>query len=210
MATTKGPLGSLDASGKLADVLVFSKWKGRPYARRLVTPTDPKSDAQLANRAVVRFLSGEWGKPLNYPWNANWDAPAQPTQITPFNAYQAFNLLRATQDQAPTIDPVQTAGGTLSTFSVQLFPTGGKGIIVWAWTISLLDEGWGCEIHFSKTSGFTPAHNNLRLIIPSGAIGAHTYTQTDVPPGTWFSRMYKTTTFARKVGPLAEQTSTVT
>jgi hypothetical protein len=53
MAKVKGPLMSLEASGSIANTLVFSIWKGRPYVRELVTPSNPSSAGQIAVRKVL-------------------------------------------------------------------------------------------------------------------------------------------------------------
>ena len=54
MAKTNGPLFSMDASGKFAGALVFTKWKGRPVVRQLVKPANPKSTGQESARNIVR------------------------------------------------------------------------------------------------------------------------------------------------------------
>jgi len=58
MAKVTGPLHSDTASGTVAGATVFSRWKGRPYVRQLVTPHNPKSDDQ----AEARLYMGAVGK----------------------------------------------------------------------------------------------------------------------------------------------------
>ena len=58
MAKVTGPLHSDTASGTVASATVFSRWKGRPYVRQLVTPHNPKSD----NQAEARLYMGSCGK----------------------------------------------------------------------------------------------------------------------------------------------------
>jgi len=53
MAKTSGPLFSLGASGKFGGAAVYSIWKGITYVRQLVTPANPKSAAQGAQRLVI-------------------------------------------------------------------------------------------------------------------------------------------------------------
>lgn len=53
MAKTSGPLASFDASGKFADTIVYSKWRGVRYARLLVTPSNPQTLTQMAARAFL-------------------------------------------------------------------------------------------------------------------------------------------------------------
>jgi hypothetical protein len=56
MAKVTGPLMSMDASGKFAGALVFSKWKGRPTVRQLVTPANPQNASQTTQRNMVRVM----------------------------------------------------------------------------------------------------------------------------------------------------------
>lgn len=53
MAKVFGGLLSLDASGKFGRTLVFSKWRGVPYARLLVTPSNPRTALQVATRVAL-------------------------------------------------------------------------------------------------------------------------------------------------------------
>ena len=52
MAKVKGPLMSMEASGKFGGALVFGTWKGRPTVRQLVTPTNPQTQGQEDARVV--------------------------------------------------------------------------------------------------------------------------------------------------------------
>ena len=60
MAKIRGPLHSDSASGKFADALVFATNKGVAYCRQLVTPKNPKSDGQVAIRALISDASKAW------------------------------------------------------------------------------------------------------------------------------------------------------
>jgi hypothetical protein len=53
------PLGSYDARGKVAGV-VYSIWRGVNYARRKVTPANPRSDDQVAIRDLINDASKAW------------------------------------------------------------------------------------------------------------------------------------------------------
>jgi len=53
MAKVTGPLMSMSASGKLADSIVFSIWKGVAYVRQYVTPANPQSSDQGDQRIMV-------------------------------------------------------------------------------------------------------------------------------------------------------------
>ena len=57
MAILKAPLFSFAASGKLADSLVYMKWKGLNDVRKYVIPTNPKTPAQTTQR-ITNFKAG--------------------------------------------------------------------------------------------------------------------------------------------------------
>lgn len=72
MAKTTGPLLSFGASGSIAKTAVFSKWKGVPYVRQHVTPSNPQSAAQTLTRNVFQFASDMWkgaGSLVRAPWD---------------------------------------------------------------------------------------------------------------------------------------------
>lgn len=63
MAKVRGGLFSLGASGKLAKTLVYSKWKAEPYAREYVTPANPRTPAQVAQRDTIKQAIEYWQLP---------------------------------------------------------------------------------------------------------------------------------------------------
>lgn len=87
MAKVKGPLMSLSASGSVADTIVFSIWKGRPYVRELVTPSNP----QTANQAAVRSILGATAK----------SAKAVLTSSADVDGFGSA-MFQATRDAAPS------------------------------------------------------------------------------------------------------------
>jgi len=60
MARITGPLLSLSASGKIADVLVASTWKGIPVMRQYVKPSNPQTEAQVAQRDAMTACVAAW------------------------------------------------------------------------------------------------------------------------------------------------------
>jgi len=59
MAKVKGPLMSMEASGKLGDTIVFFPWKGRNVVRLWVKPTQKNSVLQGYVRASMSAV-GRW------------------------------------------------------------------------------------------------------------------------------------------------------
>lgn len=89
MATVQGPGLSIDASGKLADVIVFSKWKGINYIRQWVIPFNPKTIAQVAIRDKFTSYVALWQTGLDDPARLAWTARAKELglQMSGFNFF---------------------------------------------------------------------------------------------------------------------------
>ena len=60
MAKVTGPLFSIDASGKIADALVYFPWKGRKVVRQWLKPTNPRD----VNQQIQRQILAGMGKSL--------------------------------------------------------------------------------------------------------------------------------------------------
>lgn len=82
MAKLNAPLFSFTASGKLADALVFFTWKGLNVVRQYVTPSNPKSDDQIIQRAYMKVIV-----PAIHAAQASAD---QPLNTTDYAAYSAL------------------------------------------------------------------------------------------------------------------------
>lgn len=57
MPKVTAPLLSFGARGQIGHAQVYSSWKGVPYARRYVVPSNPKTTKQVSNRAVWALLN---------------------------------------------------------------------------------------------------------------------------------------------------------
>lgn len=185
MARTVGPLMSLEASGSVAKTIVFSKWKGRPYVRQLVTPSNPKSALQVSTRAVMKFLSQRWATDVTAGDKATWLALANAAAVSEFNEYVRANLKRWTQFTGPSQANPATGGGTDSTYTALPAVTGGVRQMSIAWTINALNDGWGLLI-FQKLGGaVTSGRDTLKLLahLPAGASSA---VITPLAPGHYY------------------------
>lgn len=140
MAKPTGPLLSLGASGTLAKTLVFSKWKGRPYVRRHVIPSNPNTSEQQLTRNVFSFSSGIWkGAPTLL--RAPWDRFAVGQVLTGRNAFIGKNTsaLRAAALLTDWLGSPGAKGG-LAPESIVLTPTSG-GLDV-AFVVPAPPTGW--------------------------------------------------------------------
>jgi hypothetical protein len=62
MAKVTGPLMSMSASGKIADSIVFSIWKGTAYVRQWLKPANPQSVDQGDQRIIMGGTGRAVGK----------------------------------------------------------------------------------------------------------------------------------------------------
>lgn len=166
MAKVTGGMMSLDASGKFAGTMVFAKWKGRPYVRLLVTPSNPNTAAQIGVRANMRWLGREWAT-LTAPQQATWQTRATQNNYSPFNAFVSVNQSQFAigfgdqrEDPAEASDPPNAPG------SVDDSVTGSQATVTW--TDPSTGETFGVMVWLSTTTGFTPAPGNLRDVVDEG------------------------------------------
>lgn len=91
MAKTSGPLLSFDARASIGKTVVYSNWKGIPYARRWVQPANPNTADQQAVRGVFKWLMAVWSY---MPASAQeaWNAYAAGQPMTGRNAFAKFNV----------------------------------------------------------------------------------------------------------------------
>lgn len=183
MASVRGPLFSFDASGSLASTLTFSKWKGRPYVRQLVIPSNPNTISQQGNRAIVRYTSQDWAN-LSGTNQGLWNGVGASDSITGLDAWVRNSARRKPNDQAVLQAPAQPAG---TTPGPPLTPaaTGGKGQVTLTWTNTVTGTLFTTAIHRGST-GFTPGPGNLIRLVPSTTL---TLVITGLTPATYFFKL---------------------
>lgn len=122
MAKTTGALLSLGARGTIGKTLVFSGWRGVPYARQHVTPANPQSTAQTTTRDTFKNASSIWkGAPALL--TAPWDRFAEGQKFTGRNAFMSefVKRLRGDADLTDLLFATSAKGGTPLT-SIALTP----------------------------------------------------------------------------------------
>jgi len=186
MARTTGPLFSTDASGSMANLLTFSKWKGRTYVKMFSQPTGERTPVQASVRAMMGFLNSAWNGPVMTQAHRDaWLPDSRDQAVAPLNAYLTAGLDRWTHFTGPQVEPGYTLGGTFANVSGTWTATGGKGIITITWHLTTLNNGWGLWFHASTDPVTTIARDNLVHIEPLTTLGDHTTVITGLPPGTY-------------------------
>jgi len=192
MATVKGPLFSMDASGQLAGSVVFSKWKGRNYVRRHAVPANPKSALQVGTRSMMRFLSQEWDGLSALP-AASWEEPAEALSISPFNRFVGMNMDLWTLFKAPSVySIIQTADtpGTIANGAV----TAEILSIKVEFDVTVLAQNWGVAI-FRKI-GSAPGESRGECVHVMNADSAASYSWVDINVTVGSDYYYDVTPFS--------------
>jgi len=140
MATTTAPLLSFGASGAIAKTQVYATWKGRPYARRYVVPSNPNTAEQQLTRTVFAWLNNVWKFMPSGAIDA-WVLYGRNSRFTDRNGFIKKNLaaLREATDLSDFIFS-PSAGGGLAASAVTF--TGGALQITIAPTAPTLPTGW--------------------------------------------------------------------
>jgi len=161
MVKLTGPIQSLAASGSIAKAITASSWKGRQYLKRRPVPEDPQSPAQIAQRAMVTFLSTVWST-LSHADQATWSEVAASTQVPPYNAFLGYNLDRLHTVRGPTKKYPAAEEGTVGT------PAGAEPLCTNAvhsihtnFWFSDQDDVWGYILMSRQEAGDPPDLTNL-------------------------------------------------
>lgn len=189
MAVVKAPLLSLGASGTIGGALVFATWKGRAYVRKHAVPSNPRSGGQLSSRAMLQFLSQYWTN-LSSVQKADWDTRAAVTNISPFNAFVAYNMQRwATNNRPSKLDPaglVNTAGVS-SAFTA----TPGLKSVTIGYTVGTLNDNWGVMIFRGLTAAMGVTRAEMVHIIVAESAAGFTWLDVALTTGTpYYYRAY--------------------
>ena len=112
MAVLTGPLMSLGASGTIAKTITYGTWKGIPYARTRVIPSNPQSAEQVKTREVFRYI-GDLYKYFDSTAREPWIASVKGIPMTPQNmiARKNVTVLRDAIDLTDLVLSPGAAGG---------------------------------------------------------------------------------------------------
>ncbi len=159
MVKVAGPAMSIAASGSLAGVMVFATWKGRPYVRSLVKPSNPKSGGQVGVRSLFKFISQKWNA-ISAPNKATWEDRADQGVFSTFNAYMGYNQARWRDFLAPSQHDPFAATDTAAVIGAVTTAAGVRSVTLTI-PITTANDGWGVAVFRSTGTGFTTAFDNL-------------------------------------------------
>ena len=154
-----------DIRGALGKSVVFSNWKGRNYLREYVTPANPQTLAQTAERlhhaAIVEmFQNNVKGTPAH---KTAWNAEALPALISGFNRFLSYGrqITFGTVDLANSSLSVEvTASGIpADRLAVMVYDESGA-----TYKLPTTKRGVGTYTAADYTA-YTPAANDLLYIV---------------------------------------------
>ena len=184
MVKVTGPGMSLDASGTLADALVFSKWKGRNYIRERVIPANPKSGPQVGVRAMFKFLSQIWDG-LADADKATWLDRADDLVASKFNAFMSYNQRRWRDFHTPSKQDPASETGTE--------PTGPTGVAtpnIRSMSLAITDGAsppdFGYAIFRSLTATFELSWDKCIAVVPWDVSGVTDYVDSPLDVGMYY------------------------
>lgn len=174
MATVIGPLFSNVAYGSLAEVLVFTRGKKKISVKKWTTPSNPRSQLQVANRLLWTYVTQRWQTLPGSDEDA-WNPNAIALNVTPYQAYCSENLKRWTHYTWPIFSPSDS--GSNPPDLATLFITPGSRLAQWRQTVNFAHDAAGLALWIAKAP-IIPFHKSqVCTIVPftsgqlSGVIG---------------------------------------
>lgn len=97
MAKITAPFLALGASGTIGKTLTASKWRGRPYIRQRVIPSNPKTVEQTKTRDIFAWSNSVW-KLMGTLATTPWDRFADGQVLTGRNKFQGETVANSRGD----------------------------------------------------------------------------------------------------------------
>lgn len=88
----------VEASGKVGDA-VFSRWKGIPYIRSRVTPANPQTEDQMAQRNALKHTLTLWQSIKTWA-KAVWNLSASGYAMSGYNRHMDVNIPHTKDSEA--------------------------------------------------------------------------------------------------------------
>ena len=163
MAKWKSPIFS-DIRNKLGENVVFSMWKGRPYMRSYVSPANPNSLKQQAQRDHMRKIVAMYQSNIKGDADnaAAWDQAALPALISGYNRFVAYG-------RKVTLGTLDLSATTISiTISASGVPADRLAIMVYdasesTYKLPTTKRGLGTYTEADYT-GWTPAAGDMLYV----------------------------------------------
>jgi hypothetical protein len=208
MVRVQAPALSLEASGTIAGALTFSKWKGRPYVRERVDPSNPKSGGQVGVRSMLSFLAKQWAS-ISSANQTTWEDRADAKVISEFNAYVGYNVFRFRDFLAPTQHDPEDTADTPATPGAGSATAGVRSITV-TQAITTAADGWGVMFFRALSTGFSTSFDTLKHIGQISGTADVNFVDSPLDPDTYYYNMRTFTEDGQLSAEIGEVNATVT
>lgn len=143
MAKVTAPLFGFGARGQVGQAVTFSKWRGVPYAKQYVVPSNPRSTKQVEVRDIFSMLNGFW-KIAPAILTDTWETYAIGRKFVGRNAFQGQNVKLLNDFPAlVTMATLKASPGARGgTAPSAVVPTPGDTTIDLALTLPEVPTGW--------------------------------------------------------------------
>ena len=175
---------SLAAGGTLADAITFATWKGRPYVRERVLPSNPKSGSQVGRRSMFKFLSQAWDA-LAGAAQASWQTLADEIVASTFNAYLKQNMEYWHNFLPPSQGPAR-AGLDSPSDNALTAAAWEENRIKLSVAGTVLNEAWGIIIFGSLATPVLESVGLAIIVDPDTTFAAHDIFWTPPEVNTWY------------------------
>lgn len=166
-----------------AGSVVFSRWKGRLYVRKLVTPANPQTAAQTTQRNYLAKVTAWWHDLKEHIKDA-CDELGVPGGISGFNAFASRNLRDMAAEVDERIMPINTPTNPVADDLVGI--PGGDGEIALTWSQGGADAEHYIAIAYEPTD--TPAgQSDIAYTTDEVNVDAESYTLTGLAEGTQYN-----------------------
>lgn len=191
MAKVVGPLNSTEARGGVG-ALIYNTWRGIRYVKRFTSPSQPRTNRQLAIRAFLTQYVRGWrvlGAVPIAAWNTyasahpviDWTGSAH--RLTGCNWYCALNVLLADMGKTAITNPPTVAGPApianvvatpgAGTVSLAFTAHAGTAETIDVWLQGIMSTGARGKIERAKHHVYGPAETTP-LVISSLTPGYYT------------------------------------
>jgi hypothetical protein len=174
---------SIDASGTVAGAITFAKWRGRNYVRRHAVPSNPRTQAQVTARSIIKFLGAQWDA-INAEFKATWADAAESKKISPFNQYIAVNARNWRDQLSPSSSSPAAREATPGVVGVLTASVQGRLLEIEVPFVT--DDGdWGLALVRSGETGVTGVPANVIQILEA-AESPVIFADGPLAPGEYF------------------------
>ena len=183
MVKLTGPGLGQDAGGKLAGALIFSHSAKGAYLKTYAKPKQPRTDPQMAVRAMMRFLTSQWAA-LTPSHQITWLPLADQLRLSAYHAYLKYNQERWSHFLGPSKEyPAAEIIPPLS-------PGGWSATAMYLETRLQIPSrvalgGWGHITYRSTPALYTPSLSTVKIVHAMNPVAPSIFKDTPLPPGTY-------------------------